>query len=62
MINHSGIIEANRLTQNAKGEIILLGDMQFGETIVSGMLKAILNKRTFLISKFQQKITVCRTA
>ena len=40
VINHSGIIEANRLTQNAKGEIILLGDMQFGETIVSGMLKA----------------------
>ncbi len=40
MINHSGIIEANRSTQNAKGEIILLGDMQNGETNVSGTLKA----------------------
>ena len=40
VINHSGIIEANRSTKNAKGEIILLGDMQFGETIVSGTFKA----------------------
>ena len=40
VINHSGIIEANRVTQNAKGEIILLGDMQNGETNVSGTLKA----------------------
>ncbi|OTG66601.1 YDG domain-containing protein [Acinetobacter silvestris] len=40
VINHSGIIEANRSTQNAKGEIILLGDMQNGETNVSGTLKA----------------------
>ncbi|HEX5382209.1 MAG TPA: GLUG motif-containing protein, partial [Acinetobacter sp.] len=40
VVNHSGIIEANRLTQNAKGEIILLGDMQNGETNVSGTLKA----------------------
>ncbi|RAV24858.1 heme-hemopexin-binding/utilization protein, partial [Staphylococcus warneri] len=36
----SGIIEANRLSQNAKGEIILLGDMQEGMTSVSGVLKA----------------------
>ncbi|MDI1225447.1 GLUG motif-containing protein [Acinetobacter sp.] len=40
VVNHSGIIEANRLSQNAKGEIILLGDMQNGETNVSGVLKA----------------------
>jgi filamentous hemagglutinin family protein len=40
VVNHSGIIEANRLTQNAKGEIILLGDMQTGTTTVSGVLKA----------------------
>ena len=40
VVNHSGIIEANRLSQNAKGEIILLGDMQNGETTVSGVLKA----------------------
>ncbi|MCT8100762.1 filamentous hemagglutinin N-terminal domain-containing protein [Acinetobacter sp. C_4_1] len=40
VVNHSGIIEANRLSQNAKGEIILLGDMQSGETHVSGTLKA----------------------
>ncbi|NCI79811.1 YDG domain-containing protein [Acinetobacter kanungonis] len=40
VVNHTGIIEANRLTQNAKGEIILLGDMQSGETNVSGTLKA----------------------
>ncbi|MEG2268819.1 MAG: hypothetical protein RSC68_31370, partial [Acinetobacter sp.] len=40
VINHSGIIEANRVTQNAKGEIVLLGDMQNGETHVSGVLKA----------------------
>ena len=40
VVNHSGIIEANRLSQNAKGEIILLGDMQNGETNVSGLLKA----------------------
>src|SRR5690606_17240290 len=32
VVNHSGIVEANRLSQNAKGEIILLGDMQTGET------------------------------
>ena len=40
VVNHSGIIEANRLSQNAKGEIILLGDMQTGTTTVSGVLKA----------------------
>ena len=40
VVNHTGIIEANRLSQNAKGEIILLGDMQSGETNVSGTLKA----------------------
>ncbi|MPW43059.1 hypothetical protein A7A69_01235 [Acinetobacter sp. Ac_1271] len=40
VVNHTGIIEANRLSQNAKGEIILLGDMQNGITTVSGILKA----------------------
>ena len=40
VVNHTGVIEANRLTQNAKGEIILLGDMQVGTTTVSGILKA----------------------
>ncbi|WP_151780796.1 MBG domain-containing protein [Acinetobacter bereziniae] len=40
VVNHSGIIEANRLSQNAKGEIILLGDMQTGTTTLSGVLKA----------------------
>lgn len=40
VVNHSGIIEANRFTQNAKGEIILLGDMNSGTTQVSGSLKA----------------------
>src|SRR5690606_37518363 len=40
VVNHSGIIESNRLSQNAKGEIILLGDMQTGETHVGGTLKA----------------------
>ncbi|RKG32751.1 filamentous hemagglutinin N-terminal domain-containing protein, partial [Acinetobacter guerrae] len=40
VVNHTGIIEANRLSQNAKGEIILLGDMQNGTTTVSGTLKA----------------------
>ncbi|MFW2078173.1 beta strand repeat-containing protein, partial [Acinetobacter sp. ULE_I010] len=40
VVNHTGIIEANRLTQNAKGEIIILGDVKYGETNVSGTLKA----------------------
>ena len=40
VVNHTGIIEANRLEKNAKGEIILLGDMQTGTTTVSGVLKA----------------------
>ena len=40
VVNHSGIIAANRLVQNAKGEIILLGDMQQGEVVVSGTLTA----------------------
>ena len=40
VVNHTGIIEANRLTQNAKGEIIILGDVKYGETHVSGILKA----------------------
>ncbi len=40
VVNHTGIIEANRLEKNAKGEIILLGDMQTGTTTVSGTLKA----------------------
>ncbi|UOO89064.1 YDG domain-containing protein [Vitreoscilla massiliensis] len=38
VVNHSGIIEANRLTQNAKGEIILLADMGTGITNVTGRL------------------------
>lgn len=40
VVNHSGVLEANRVSQNAKGEIILLGDMVVGETHVSGTLKA----------------------
>ncbi|TCH65734.1 YDG domain-containing protein [Acinetobacter sp. ANC 4862] len=40
VVNHTGLLEANRVSQNAKGEIILLGDMQTGETHVSGTLKA----------------------
>ncbi|MEG2921196.1 MAG: GLUG motif-containing protein, partial [Acinetobacter sp.] len=40
VVNHSGIIEANRLSQNAKGEIVLLADMQQGTTNVSGILKS----------------------
>ncbi|WP_336984791.1 YDG domain-containing protein, partial [Acinetobacter modestus] len=40
VVNHSGIIEANRLSQNAKGEIVLLADMQQGTTNVSGVLKS----------------------
>ena len=40
VVNHSGIIEANRLTQNAKGEIILLADMDTGTTTVTGRLSA----------------------
>ncbi|OTG65377.1 GLUG motif-containing protein, partial [Acinetobacter silvestris] len=40
VVNHSGIIEASRLSQNGKGEIILLADMQYGTTNVSGVLKA----------------------
>ncbi|OTG69212.1 hypothetical protein B9T25_01040 [Acinetobacter sp. ANC 4470] len=40
VVNHSGIIEANRLSQDGKGEIILLADMQHGTTNVSGVLKA----------------------
>lgn len=40
VVNHSGIVEANRLSQNAKGEIILLGDMHSGTTQVSGSLRA----------------------
>ena len=40
VVNHTGIIEANRLSKNAKGEIILLADMQHGTTTVSGTLKA----------------------
>ncbi|MCH7328107.1 YDG domain-containing protein [Acinetobacter modestus] len=40
VVNHSGIIEANRLSQNAKGEIVLLADMQQGTTNISGVLKS----------------------
>ena len=40
VVNHSGIIEANRLSHNAKGEIILLGDMQTGQTNVTGRISA----------------------
>ena len=40
VVNHSGVLEANRVSTNAKGEIILLGDMAVGETHVSGTLIA----------------------
>ena len=40
VVNHSGIIEANRLSHNAKGEVILLADMQTGQTNVSGRISA----------------------
>lgn len=40
VINHTGVIEANRLIQNAQGEIILWADPQYGELNVSGSLIA----------------------
>ena len=40
VVNHSGIIEANRLSQNAKGEIVLLADMEQGTANINGILKA----------------------
>lgn len=40
VVNHSGVLEANRVSKNAKGEIILLGDMTVGETHVAGTIKA----------------------
>ena len=40
VVNHSGIIEANRLSHNAKGEVILLADMQTGLTKVTGRISA----------------------
>ena len=40
VVNHSGIIEANRLSHNAKGEVILLADMQTGQANVSGRISA----------------------
>ncbi|OTG89239.1 YDG domain-containing protein [Acinetobacter sp. ANC 3832] len=40
VVNHSGIIEANRLTKNAKGEIVLLADMEQGTANINGVLKA----------------------
>ncbi len=40
VINHTGITEARTLTTGEKGEIILLGDMAQGETIVGGRLDA----------------------
>ena len=40
VVNHSGVIEANRLSQNGKGEIILLADMQQGTVNINGTLKA----------------------
>ena len=40
VVNNSGIIEANRLTKNAKGEIILTGDMQTGIAHIDGTLTA----------------------
>ena len=40
VVNHSGILEANRLTHNAKGEIVLLADMQNGTANINGVLKA----------------------
>ena len=37
MVNHSGIIEANRLTKTAKGEIVLLADMEQGTANINGV-------------------------
>jgi filamentous hemagglutinin family protein len=40
VVNHSGYIQANRLETNAKGEIVLLGDMSNGQSNISGTLAA----------------------
>lgn len=40
VVNHSGILEANRVSQNAKGEIILLADIQVGIATVFGEINA----------------------
>ena len=40
VVNHSGIIEANRLIKTAKGEIVLLADMEQGTANINGVLKA----------------------
>ncbi|MGC3819093.1 filamentous hemagglutinin N-terminal domain-containing protein [Acinetobacter sp. G11] len=38
VVNHTGYIQANRLETNAKGEIVLLGDMSKGAVNISGSL------------------------
>lgn len=38
VVNHTGYIQANRLETNAKGEIVLLGDMSNGAVNISGSL------------------------
>jgi len=40
VVNHTGYIQANRLETNAKGEIVLLGDMSKGAVNISGSLVA----------------------
>ena len=38
VVNHTGYIQANRLETNAKGEIVLLGDLSNGAANISGSL------------------------
>ncbi|TCB58426.1 filamentous hemagglutinin N-terminal domain-containing protein [Acinetobacter terrae] len=40
VVNHTGYIQANRLETNAKGEVVLLGDMSKGAVNISGSLVA----------------------
>ncbi|WP_341665590.1 filamentous hemagglutinin N-terminal domain-containing protein [Vibrio sp.] len=40
VINHTGITEAQTLSTGEKGEIILLGDMDYGTTKVTGIIDA----------------------
>lgn len=40
VVNHSGYIQANRLTTNSKGEIVLLADLAHGTTQLTGQLSA----------------------
>lgn len=40
VVNHTGYIQANRLETNAKGEIVLLGDISKGAVNISGSLVA----------------------